>query len=65
MLSLFRKHRQEVVLKTSDGNVTIQVRREPNGVYLGIDAPECVQIIRGELLSEKVKSPLQASKSPV
>jgi len=51
MLILSRKVGETVILKTSDGDVTVMVTKEVNGrVLLGFEAPKAVVVMRSELL---------------
>lgn len=50
MLALTRKVRERIVLKTSDGDVVIEVVKiNGNRVKIGIEAPKSVAILRSEL----------------
>ncbi len=53
MLVLSRKKDEEIVLKTSDGDITIKVTRTGNKVALGFTAPPSVSIVRAELLKKQ------------
>ena len=51
MLVLQRNINEQIVLKTSDGPITITLThiRSLSTARLGIDAPKCVTILRAEL----------------
>lgn len=49
-LALARRVGQSVVLHTTDGPIEVRVTRVESGnIYLGINAPRKVQIVREEL----------------
>ncbi len=51
MLILSRKPNETIVLKTSDGDVTVMVTKMFDGrVLLGFEAPKTVKVMRSELL---------------
>lgn len=57
MLVLGRKVKDSVILTTPDGtSIIISVERiEGNSIRLGIDAPNCIDIQRGELVLDIAK----------
>ncbi len=51
MLVLSRKVGETVILKTSDGDVSVMVTKEINGrVLLGFQAPKAIVVMRSELI---------------
>ncbi len=50
MLVLGRRPNQTIIIETASGTVTVKVTKlERQQVKLGIDAPQSVKVLRGEL----------------